>query len=442
VLDTATMRKDAAEAGHTVLSTTITARQAYRYLLNLMGSRLGRGADALVAYWSAGPVRYQGGGHGDLVPAAVRNPVSVWGSPYGGFFFPPPDNADTQYRTLRQHAVGATADLPVPVLVGTFSEPKIAAFDPLSRVPLGPYQPAAATPANQASKKALSGSDLLPSLNLGGLVGQPVQLITTLAALPTLENSKYAGGAQLARAPVSVIRVRVAGVTGPDPASLNRIKTVAEQIEVRTHLTVDIVAGSSPAPTSIAVPAGKFGTPALLLTEGWVKKGVAVAIVNAVDRSSVALFVLILVVCALFVANSATAAVRGRRTELGVLTCLGWTRPRVFATVLGEVTLIGLTAGILGALLSPPLATALGLHASLARAALATEGALTGLAGSVAGAAFGLAGATIFARHLPPLLFAAAVAAVAAGVLVTCLAALLPAHLLRRLPAARLLAQE
>jgi putative ABC transport system permease protein len=54
-----------------------------------------------------------------------------------------------------------------------------------------------------------------------------------------------------------------------------------------------------------------------------------------------------------------------------VLTCLGWTRPRVFATVLGEVTLIGLTAGVLGALLSPPLAVALGLHASPARAALA-----------------------------------------------------------------------
>ena len=303
---------------------------------------------------------------------------------------------------------------------------------------------------------------------------------------------------------------------------------------------------------------------------------------------------LILVVCALFVANSATAAVRGRRTELGVLTCLGWTRPRVFATVLGEVTLIGLTAGILGALLSPPLAAALGLHASLARAALAipvamalalvagavpaalaaraepmaavrppvlavrrarqpsgitglavvnvlrtpgrtivgavslgvgvtaltllvavtlafrgavvgtllgnvvtvqvrgvdyvavaatvilgvlavadallisiterapelatlrafgwpeaalrrlviTEGALTGLAGSVVGAALGLAGAAIFARQLPPPLFAAAAAAAAAGVLVTCLAALLPAHLLRRLPAAQLLAQE
>ena len=262
-------------------------------------------------------------------------------------------------------------DEPLPVLDGTFSPGKIAVFDPLSEVPLGPYQPTVATPASPASRKALGGADLLPDLNMGGYVTQPVQLITTLAALPTLENSDYTGGAQLARAPISVIRVRVAGVTGPDPPSLNRIKTVAEQIELRTHLTVDIVAGSSPAPTTVALPAGRFGTPALLLSEDWVTKGVAISILTAVDRSSVALFVLILVVCALFVANSATAAVRGRRTELGVLACLGWTRPRVFATVLGEVALIGLTAGILGALLSPLLAAALGLHASVTRAALA-----------------------------------------------------------------------
>ena len=140
------------------------------------------------------------------------------------------------------------SDEPLPVLAGTFSQGKIAAFDPLSQVPLGPYQPTVAEPASPASRKALGGGDLLPDLNMGGLVTQPVQLITTLAALPTLENSDYTGSAQLARAPISVIRVRVAGVTGPNPASLNRIKTVAEQIELRTHLTVDIVAGSSPAP--------------------------------------------------------------------------------------------------------------------------------------------------------------------------------------------------
>jgi putative ABC transport system permease protein len=595
VLNVAAMRADATVPGRPVLAATTTAAQAYRYLLGTMdGTQAGFG-NVVGRYWSAGQVRYRRDSNGDLVPAVVRNPVSVWGSRSTGFYPVPLDNAGPQYRALQLHARGPSSSIvTLPVAVGTFSPAKLQTFDPLSRVPLGPYQPTAAVPADAASRAALGGSDLLPSLNLGGVVSQPVQLVTTLASLHTLENRKYGGGASLARAPVSVIRIRVAGVTGPDPASLNRIKTVAEQIEARTHLTVDIVAGSSPAPTTIALPAGPAGPPALRLTEDWVKKGVAVSILAAVDRSSVALFVLILVVCALFVANSATAAVRGRRAELGVLASFGWTRPRLFAVVLGELAVIGLTAGILGALLSPPLATALGLHASLARAALAipvatalavvagaapaalaaradpvaavrppvlaarrarqpsgitglavvnvlrtpgrtlvgalsiavgvtaltllvavtlafrgtvvgtllgsvvtvqvrgvdyvavaatvalgvlavadallisinerapefaairafgwpepalrrlviTEGALIGLAGSVAGAGLGLAVAAVFAGQIPPLLFAAASAAVAAGVLVTCLAALLPAHLLRRLPTAQLLAEE
>jgi putative ABC transport system permease protein len=376
VLDTATMRKDSTAAGRTVLSVTLTASQAYQYLLKQMRSILAGDVDSPVAYWSAGSVRYSRSGNGDLTPVAVRNPVSVWSMSPG--VFTPMDNADIQYRTLREHALptdvfqaNSAVQPASPVLVGMFSESKIAAFDPLSRVPLGPYQPTTAAPANAAGSKALGGSDLLPSLNLGGYVSQPAQLITTLSALPALENSNYSGGTHLAKAPVSVIRVRVAGVTGASPATRNRIKAVAEQIELRTGLTVDIVAGSSPQPTTIALPADKYGTPALLLAEDWIKEGVAVTVLDAVDRGSVTLFALILVVCALFVANSATAAVRGRRRELGVLAALGWTRPRLFAVVLGEVAMIGLIAGILGTLLSPPLAAALGLHASPARAALA-----------------------------------------------------------------------
>jgi ABC-type antimicrobial peptide transport system permease subunit len=71
-----------------------------------------------------------------------------------------------------------------------------------------------------------------------------------------------------------------------------------------------------------------------------------------------------------------------------------------------------------------------------------TEGALIGIAGSLTGAAAGLAAAAIFAGTLPARLLAAAAAAVAAGTLITATAALLPARLQRRLPTARLLAEE
>ena len=72
---------------------------------------------------------------------------------------------------------------------GVFDQARIRSFAPLSRVPLGAYQPVTAVPATAASRRALHGGDLLPSQNLGGLVSQPVNLITTLSALPKLENS-------------------------------------------------------------------------------------------------------------------------------------------------------------------------------------------------------------------------------------------------------------
>jgi hypothetical protein len=345
-------------------------------MLRLLGAK-GAVGDRLpiTGYWSVGPVRYRRTAAGALMPLQARNPVSTWRAP--GVLNVSVDNEDTAYRQIsahtqagNQYTSGGSA-MAAPELVGTFNPARIQSFDRLSEVPLGGYEPVVAAPATAASRRALGGGNLLPSQNLGGYVSQPVNLITSLSALPALQNSlQYSGNLQ-ASDPISVIRVRVAGVTGPNPLSLERIREVAQQIAVHTHLDVDIVAGSSPAPTTVGLPAGKSGQPPLTLTEFWVKKGVAVAILSAVDKNSVVLFILILVVCVLFVANSATAAIRGRRRELGVLACLGWTKPRLFVTVLGELAAIGLIAGMLGATAALPLSAALGLHASPGRAALA-----------------------------------------------------------------------
>jgi putative ABC transport system permease protein len=292
------------------------------------------------------------------------------------------DDEDSQYRTVTSHANVSAQNsavdpqfVPLIKVAGVFDPARIRSFDPLSQVPLGDYQAVAAAPATAASRQALHGSDLLPSQNLGGLVSQPVNLVTTLSALPLLENSQAFTGMHAAD-PVSVIRVRVAGVTGPSPLSRERINMVAQQIEQLTGLDVDIVAGSSPSPVTIDLPADRFGQPPLTLSENWVKEGVAVAILNAVDKTSVALFTLILAVCVLFVGNAATAAVRGRRRELGVLAAVGWRRSRLFATVLGELAGIGLAAGLLAAAIAVPVSAALGLAASPGRALLAVPVAM------------------------------------------------------------------
>ena len=390
VLSTSGMRREAAAPGRKVLTAVMSAQQAYRKAIAVSAFLPVRG------YWAAGPVRYRSG-EAALIPARVSNPPSIWQSRQAitALLAPPMDESASQYRVLQAHPISPAGGTPEVHVVGTFDPAAVKVFDPLSRVPLGPYQPVAAAPADAAARRTLGGHDLLPSLNLGGYVSQPANLITTLASLPALESGSFFGGPLHGGDPISVIRVRVADVTGPGPVSLERIKLVAQQIALRTHLGVDIVAGSSPKPTQIDLPAGKFGQPRLLLSEGWVRKGVAVAILTALDRKSLVLFTLILVVCVLFVANSATAAVRGRRRELGVLACLGWTRPRLFTTVLGELAGIGLAAGILGGALALPAAAALGLRASPARAALALPVAM------VVAVAAGLVPAWIAARAEP-----------------------------------------
>jgi putative ABC transport system permease protein len=365
-LSLAKMTSEQSVPGTPVRTERTTAQQAYAALLHAM--RGPGNADPVREIWTAGPTRYARAG-GILTPRRVSNPLSIWrpAEATSSLLAAPMDNADDQYRALQPHL--AAGPEPEAQLVGRFDPAKVRSFDPLSQVPLGAYQPTAAAPASAASRATLGGSDLLPSLNLGGYVSQPVDLITSLSALPALESSGY--GDLDAQAPISAIRVRVAGVTGPNPVSLERIREVAQQIAVRTHLDVDIVAGSSPEPVTIGLPAGKYRQPALTLTEDWVRKGVAVTILTEVDKNSVTLFVLILVVCVLFVANSASAAIRGRRRELGVLACLGWTRPRLFAAVLGEIAVIGVAAGVLAAILALGLSSVLGLRAPPERAFLA-----------------------------------------------------------------------
>ncbi|HEX6519121.1 MAG TPA: ABC transporter permease [Streptosporangiaceae bacterium] len=396
----------ASAPGRTVVTVRTTAQQAYDAVLSGSGPtdtlRLPQGAftgTPVAGYWSVGPVGYQRATAGALIPRQVVNRPSVW---YSGSPFPVSmDDEDSQYRTVTRHAkvtVETTqpggSQLALLKIAGVFDPARIKSFDPLSRVPLGAYQPVVAAPAAAASRRMLHGGDLLPSQNLGGLVSQPVNLITTLPALPQLEDSRSYSGVPAAD-PISVIRVRVAGVTGPDALSRARVNAVAQQIAQRTGLDVDVVVGSSPSPVTIYLPAGKFGQPPLTLSEGWVKKGLAAAILNAVDKKSVLLFTLILVVCVLFVSNAATAAVRGRRRELGVLACVGWRRSRLFAIVLGELAGVGLAAGLLAAVIAMPVTAGLGLHPSPGRALLAVP---VSIAVAVAG---GLAPAWLAGRAHP-----------------------------------------
>ena len=235
----------ASAPGRTVATVRTTAQQAYSAVLNgpptdYEGTAAG---DFVEGYWSVGPVDYQRTTAGALTPRQVVNPPSVWYT--DSLSRVAMDDEGSQYRTVTSH-VTAQSTLPggysvaLIKVAGVFAPARIRSFDPLSQVPLGDYQPVVAAPANAASRRALHGGDLLPSQNLGGLVSQPVNLITTLAALPALENHHNYTGVPTAD-PISVIRVKVAGVTGPGALSRERTSAVAQQIAERTGLDVDII---------------------------------------------------------------------------------------------------------------------------------------------------------------------------------------------------------
>ena len=357
---------------------TITSQDAYQQLLDELSNSL-----LVDAYWTADPTTYRPLSGGALAPVPVANPSSVWSSSFSttGYEEAPIDASDVGFRQLHEQLrTNTTTQLLTVHSVGEFDPAKLPGFSALSQVPLETYYPPAVTGADPASKKALGDQPLLPDENMAGYLQEPPLILTTLNALPAFEQDFPTANTT---APISVIRVRVAGVHGSVTQQLAEIAQVAAAIRQATGLDVDVTAGSSPTTETIALPAGHYGRPALTLDESWVRKAVALLILNAVDDKSLVLFVLILVVCALFISNATFAGVRARRREIGVLRCMGWHRRVIFTFILGEVLLTGFVAGVVGTGLSAALIALLRLQVPWLRVGMVTPVSvvLAGLAG-------------------------------------------------------------
>ena len=276
--------------------------------------------------------------------------------PAGWFSTSPWLSTDAGYRPVTPLMLHSGPPAPAPLIYveenAVFDPAKITASDPLTMVPLETYQPVQATGATAATRGLLHDQPLLPSDNLGGYLATAPSVLISLEAWQQIAPHD--------RDPISAIRVRVAGASGYDAVSLARVQLVAQEIRQRTGLDVDIVLGSSPAPETIALAAGKYGRPQLTLTEPWSKLNVATTLVHAVNQKSFLIFGLILIVCALFIGNAVSAAVHDRRQELAVLACLGWPGACILAALLAEVAALGLVAGAAAAVISTPLGHALG----------------------------------------------------------------------------------
>jgi hypothetical protein len=362
-------------------------RTFLEHVAELEGGEQGSVFYALPGRWSAGPIEYQQIGVDHLRPRVVEVPTDRWLSeesavgPFGGSVIPW-SAEDTAFREPEPHdlvpaaAPGAVGELlPSLDVVGRFDPASLPAWSELSALPMETYSPPGAVGWDDRSQELLGDQGLQPSGSPTGYLASPPLMLTTLASLEVLANAEYFTDVD-ADAPISAIRVRVTGVTGPDAESRERIRVAAEEIAERTGLDIDITIGSSPVPMRVELAAGNFGRPELSLREEWVRKGVAITILDALDRKSVVLFGLILVVCTLTLANAGAAAVRARRTELGVLACLGWSPRALYGAVLGEILVVSLAGGVVAGMLAPLVARAFDIEVPASRALIAIGAAL------------------------------------------------------------------
>lgn len=228
------------------------------------------------------------------------------------------------------------------------------------------YRQAAPVSGDPRSRELLGEQGLLPNDDPLGYPDRVPTLLTSLnAARPLLD-----GDAGLAKAPLSAVRVRVAGIDRFDAVARERMRMVADEIVHRTGLDVQILLGSSAVPATVRLPASELGRPELTLTEYWTKQGVATQIVTAVDRKNLVLLGLLLLVCGFLVGNAVSTAVRGRSRELAVLACVGWPAWRLAALVLCETVTLGLIAGLTGAAAAIPVAGMAGVQISVPLALL------------------------------------------------------------------------
>ncbi|RIQ30902.1 FtsX-like permease family protein, partial [Jiangella rhizosphaerae] len=354
-----------ATPGPVVATDTITADQAYRQLIR---EALEAPESILVdSIWTTEPTAYVVGAGGVLKPRPVENPQEVWRSSLRveGYVPAPPVVADTGFRAVRPHPgspATRTGSMPPQLsIVGVFDSHDVEATE---------FEGAHGLPgADARSRTLLGGRTLLPSGSPGAYHLGPPTAFIRLSDLDTFTGS----GSELADpdAPITAIRVRVAGVDGVSPVERERVRLVADQIRAATGLDVDVVLGSAATEQTVELPAGAFGRPELALAETWMRQGVVAAVMQAVDHKSVALFALVLAVSTLFVANVSAASARSRRGELAVLSRVGWSRGHLLRLLLAEILLVGGVAGVAGALVSVAIGWITGLEVTPARAAVA-----------------------------------------------------------------------
>ena len=244
------------QKGSVVQRSSLRSEEFYEDLLDTWKNQGEQGDQMafapLTRYWTAGPVTYRRDALGVLAPQPVTNDAKIWNGPDWANGAPI-GSADTQFRklTLRPLATGMNGEggLGGPLLfklMGRFDATKLPGFSELSQVPMETYNTPAVVGADTESRNLLGGQDLLPTDNVAGYLQAPPLLLTDLGGLAKIAKRDRKG--PLAKAPLSVIRVRAALVTGPDPVNGFTFLAQKRQVPDLTDIPVVVVSATARGP--------------------------------------------------------------------------------------------------------------------------------------------------------------------------------------------------
>lgn len=220
----------------------------------------------------------------------------------------------------------------------------------VSYVPFGAYDPASTTLVGDSSGTPVPPQQVVANPSGRDFISPVPGAITDLQGGAVLRGSS----------PIDAVRIRVAGISDYSADSQARVTRIAGEVSALGGLTVTVVAGASPQPVQIFVPAYRVDAGNNAADLGWVRQdwttlGAAVQVERSLSTLSVLLLALALLVGALLTVGASIAAGRDRSAQAIVLRQMGWTRRQIlnwqFRPQLILLCLVALTAvlSVLGA---------------------------------------------------------------------------------------------
>lgn len=311
---------------------TIASQKIYEIMIEKLLAG-GRGSAGSVLWDLPGTISYREATAPFVHDGIVLEVVMPGGNSYLGF------PAYREFHTPDETDFGNTYTLRT---VGTFNIENLPKPDDVNRVPLETYYPPIAILRYDESGQPVEPQILRPTINPAGYIQSPPLALTTLDAVCILVGENC----------ISAIRVRVALEDCPGdyltclltPQNQRKVEIIAGEIARQTGLDVDIMLGSSPTRVLVHVPGIGY------VEEQWIQKNVTIAYKERVQAGHLLLLGTLMGVGGLFVLDLAWAEVAARRRVIALQKALGWRSSTVFAQILGQITLVGVTAVVLGVL--------------------------------------------------------------------------------------------